>query len=185
MELASFVIAIISLASGVGIYFFDVRKKFDELLRDREGILNKTQALDLVDLYLASISSRLLLALHRYSTNDLPSHLQLGQEGTPRIMLELTGAYNNVVRHSVRPMVTNFRLRGRHRFDDLVSEVSRKKVDAAFISIQEFVVRACNERLPPAQVLATVEATLKAVGDEGGRLIRDRVEQLYPRDSDR
>ena len=109
-EVIGTIASVASLLLGVGIYWFDVRKKFEELLRNQEGILNRSQANDLAQLYLNTVRARLSMALWHYADNDLPG--QLARSEVDKIMMELLRAYDTVVRQSIRPMVTNFRLRG-------------------------------------------------------------------------
>ncbi len=173
------VASVFSLVLGVMIYWFDVRKKFDELLRNQEGILSKAQADDLAHLYLNTVQARLSLALGHYARNDFPGHLERGE--IDRIMAELERAYESVVQQSIKPMVTTFRLRGRHQFDDLVSRVSRKSVDDAFRSVRTLMTEAVERKRPLTEVLPRIEAVMTAVNKAGTTLILREIDRLYPR----
>lgn len=178
-EVIGTIASVASLLLGVGIYWFDVRKKFEELLRNQEGILNRSQANDLAQLYLNTVRARLSMALWHYADNDLPG--QLARSEVDKIMMELLRAYDTVVRQSIRPMVTNFRLRGRHRFDDLINGVSRDKVNSGFERIRQVLNSAVDSNQSSvSEVLPRIEQILIDVSNVGEELLLKEIDKLYP-----
>jgi len=149
------------------------------LIERQEGTLSKEQAHDLTNIYLDAVECHLTLALYRYKNNDMPGHFKQGDVVT--IMIELNHAYDAVVRRSLRPMVSSFRLRENHRFDELVGKVGRKRVGAALREIETLLRVAIAGSKVLDDVIPVMHQKIKSVNEVGKALIHREIERLYSR----
>lgn len=173
------VIGLLGLILTVGLPYLDLRKRLDTLLKGQEGILTYEQANDLTEIYSDLVSTHLREALRGYSMRDLPGHY--ASQNVEAIMNEFHRAYGQIVTKSIKPMVKNFRLRGNHRFADIIERVNKEAIEQAFISIRGSFERALGSEKSLSDVLHSVSATIDAASTAGRQMIQKEIGTLYPK----
>ena len=198
LEVMGVVLALIGLLVAFLVYYLDIRKALTSiqarqksalrdfnvdlrnglwgLVRDQEGVLSHFQANHLLEIYLDEVSMKLGNALDHYAQNDFGKHFTGQQKNL--ILHELERAYDAVVRKSVRPMFSPFRLRANVMFDDIVAAASSKFVKLAFQKISDELDRAQSTQDIGA-FLAFVRHTMMQTGEDGRRVIRKHIQDLY------
>jgi hypothetical protein len=166
------------LVTAFGLYFFDLRKKIDELLLRSEGVLTKIQAHQLTDLYLDAIQTHFTIAFNRYANNEFPRQYEQGDLAS--IMHEIQSAYKTIVIKSLRPMVASFRVRGNITFSELIADVSQISLTKAFEKVEEHLSISMSNRVPFDKCLVGISKILLRTGESGKDLIVDRIDRLYP-----
>lgn len=178
-------IGIGGIALAILLYYFDLKKKLedmqgklDNVLHRSEGILTKQQAHDLIDLYLDAVDSHIELAVSRYAINDLSKHYDAGNFDA--IKNEFVRAYDQIVKKSIRKMVSSFQLRGNHRVDHLIQTISQEHVGDAMSSIVKIFVEARAANLLLQDVIPKVLLLSREINAVGKTLIAAEVDKHYP-----
>lgn len=171
------------------LYYFDLKKKLDHLsvkldtvLIDREGVLTKEQAVDLVDLYLDAVDSHIELYLLRHARNDLPNLYR--DRNFAAIGNEFERAYEHIVKRSLRKMISGFRLRGGQSVEDIISRISQQRIASSFSKVVDRLTEARQQETHLDAVIPEVLQTVRQINNAGKTLICAEIEKLYPKRAD-
>lgn len=163
--------------SALGKFHDDILARLMEIEHHQEGILTRSQALQLTNLYLDSVSTHLDLELIKFIRGSFPAKYKARQI-TP-IMNEIVNAYDATVRKSIRPMVSQFVLRNGQTFYDLVTSINNEAIKQAFIDIEERLRVGLQAQQDIKVFVAAVKVVLTNVSDIARQRLIAGVENIY------
>jgi predicted PurR-regulated permease PerM len=162
------------------IYYFDIKKKLEQLIREKEGTLTRQQAQDLTKVYLLLVQSSLNTALDRYAHNGLPKHYLEGN--VDKIMQELHEIYEGVVENKIRPMVSTFRLRDGQRFSEFAASVSDRNISKGFKDTRDIFQNNKEHNKTINELLPILARKISEIGDSGEALYTEQLKVIYRKD---
>ncbi len=170
-------IGIVGLISTFGVWYFDIKKKLDQLVREQEGILNKQQATDLLNVYLMLVTSHLQDAFQRYIEKSL--HQDLKKGSATKVLNELEDIYRGVVLNKIRPMVSNFRLRNGMLFGTFLNSATQEHVRQGFAQAEVLISAVDSGQETIEGALEKIRSAIRQANIKGGAIYKESIDKIY------